>query len=98
MYWCGYLASSKASFALSPDGRHAVTQVRSSQEHLERMRTELSVNGELEEVHTQQSDVNWQLTFTNDSDTRRLFKVALLAGPPVDEDAEMVYEAVSGRR
>ena len=93
-------SSSKASFALSPDGRHAVIQVGSPlKEHLEGMRTDLLVNGKLGEVHTRRSDVKWNLTFTNDSDTRRVCKVALLPGAPIEnEDAKKVYEAVFGRR
>ena len=99
VYWCGYLYSGKASFALTPDGRHAVIQVGSPlKEHLDRMRTDLLVNGELEEVHTRRSDVKWKLTFTNDTDTHRVCKVALLPGAPENEDARMIYEAVFGHR
>ena len=99
MYWCGYLHTGKASFALSPDGRHAVIEVGSQhREHLEEMRTELSVSGELREMQPEHSDVRWKLIFSEDRDTRRVLEVALLPGPPENEDAKIVYEAVFGSR
>ena len=63
LYWCGYLNSSKASFALSPDERHAVIEVMfRSRRSPEILRAELSVNGQLEEVHARRSEFKWRLT------------------------------------
>ncbi len=98
MYWCGYLDAGKASFQLSPDGRHAVMQVRAPlKEHLEELRTELSVNGELKEVHSRRSDIRRKLIFTDDKDTRALVEVALAPYNPVP-NSRGAKEIVCGPR